>query len=244
MESLKEYDFKIEKKIEHRTTLFGEIMAKNKNAEEEEKILLQRLLLIARLPNGLRDRTELTAHYENLSLQLSKQFPRDNMTGLLLLYPSCLIHVIESSRDVLVTILEDLIKLQQASDCVSLEAPKIVFMAHNPHSRKFQQWSYKLLNADVASAKGTTELEKEPTETLVLQVLTSVETIAKQLEQAKRTEGGSALKDLGMAPDVLITLTSREDLLTPQQYLKLYNSPLHIRIDFGQAKEGRPLNIV
>ncbi|KAJ0016097.1 hypothetical protein NQD34_014387 [Periophthalmus magnuspinnatus] len=116
-----------------------------------EKILLQRLFLVAQLPNGLRERTELSAHYEKLSLQLSKQFPWDNMTGLLLLYPSCLIHIVESSRDVLVTILENLIELQETPDCVSLEAPKIVFMAHNPHSRQFQQWSYKLLNPENTS---------------------------------------------------------------------------------------------
>ncbi|XP_072312981.1 testis-expressed protein 47 [Eucyclogobius newberryi] len=196
-----------------------------------EKILLQRLFLTAQLPNGLGDRTELAAHYEKLSLQLSKRFPWDNVTGLLLLYPSCLIHVIESSKDVFVTILEDLIELQQTSDCVSIEASKIVFMAHSPHSRQFQQ--YKILHADVGPARGTKELVKEPTETLVLQVLSSVNTIAKQLEQAKRTEGGSALKDLGMSPDVLISLTTRADLQTPQEYLKLYNSPLHFSMDFG-----------
>ncbi|KAK7919415.1 hypothetical protein WMY93_010699 [Mugilogobius chulae] len=141
------------------------------NTEEEDvkKILLQRLLLIARLPNGLGDRTELAAHYEKLSLQLSKQFKWDNMTGLLLLYPSCLIHVIESSRDVLVAILEDLIELQDTR---------------------------LLLNADLDTSERTEELLKEPTETLVLQVLSSVKTIAKQHEQTKRAEGGRQCKIL------------------------------------------------
>lgn len=37
------------------------------------------------------------AHYEKLNFQLSKQYILDPMTGLLLVYPSCLLHVIEVS---------------------------------------------------------------------------------------------------------------------------------------------------
>ncbi|CAL1600063.1 unnamed protein product [Knipowitschia caucasica] len=198
---------------------------------EREKLLHQRLYLVARLPKGGKDRTELAAHYEKLSLQLSKRFPLDNMTGILLLYSSCLIHVIESSRDVLFTILEDLIELQEETDCVLLEAPKIVFMAHSPRSRQFQQWSYKLLNTETDQAAGSRESDPTETETLILEILSSVTTVAKQLEQAKRTEGGPPVKMHGLSPDVLITLTYREDLFTPQQYLNMYQSPLHVNLE-------------
>lgn len=40
-------------------------------------------------------------HYERLKLQLSKQYILDNMTGLLLIYPSCVLHVIEVSVTVI-----------------------------------------------------------------------------------------------------------------------------------------------
>lgn len=79
------------------------------------------------------------AHYEKLHFQLSKQYILDVMTGLLLIYPSCLLHVVEvsvahlnlqsvicdeelcnpssyllqSSREVLLSVLRDLTELQQ-----------------------------------------------------------------------------------------------------------------------------------
>lgn len=37
------------------------------------------------------------ARYEKFKFQLSKKYVCENMTGLLLIYPSCLLHVIEVS---------------------------------------------------------------------------------------------------------------------------------------------------
>lgn len=209
-----------------------------------EKILLQRLIVAAWLPNGLSDRTELAAHYEKLNLQLSRRFSWDHMTGLLLLYPSCLLHVTESSREVLVSVLEDLVELQQRSDCTFLKAPKIVFMAHNPHSRLFQQWSYKVLNVALDQDDGSKENEEEPTDSLVHKVLSSLKTIAKPNEHSKKVLVGPAIDQSGISPDVLVKLLAREELQTPQQFLKSYDSPLHISIDFGQVKRSSCLTTV
>eukprot|EP00064_Thunnus_orientalis_P009774 superscaffoldBa00001265_g9800 len=88
---------KAEEKTEEEagTSLFHYLMAQRKDVEEDVKIVLQRLIVIARLPRDLADRTELGAHYEKLNFQLSKLYTWDYMTGLLLIYPSCLLHVIE-----------------------------------------------------------------------------------------------------------------------------------------------------
>lgn len=37
------------------------------------------------------------AHYEKLNFQLQKQYRWDHITGLLLLHPTCLLHIIEVS---------------------------------------------------------------------------------------------------------------------------------------------------
>lgn len=37
------------------------------------------------------------AHFEKLHFQLSKEFELDHMTGLLLIYPSCVLHIVEVS---------------------------------------------------------------------------------------------------------------------------------------------------
>ncbi|XP_059180910.1 testis-expressed protein 47 [Centropristis striata] len=209
--------------------------------EKREKIVLQRLIVIARLPHGLADRTEPGAHYEKLNFQLSKQYIWDHMTGLLLIYPTCLLHVIESSREVLAAVLKDLKDLQQQPDSALLEAPKVVFMAHNPQSRLFQQWSYKVLGADQGPgdsvAKGLEE-EEESTETLVCSVLSALQKLGEHVEMSKKAVPGSVLDetpDLIVPQEILHKLLTRDELQTPEQHLQMYNSPFNISMDFGQV---------
>ncbi|XP_054455466.1 testis-expressed protein 47 [Anoplopoma fimbria] len=218
------------------------------HGDMRERIVLQRLIVIARLPCDLADRTELGAHYEKLNFQLSKQYMLDNMTGLLLIYPSCLLHVIESSRDVLVSVLKDLTDLQQHPDGAFLEASKVVFMAHNPQSRLFQQWSYKVLDADhVAVNSNRLEEEEESTETLVCSVLSALQKLGEHLEISKKAAPGSVLDEtpeLIVSQTVLNKLLTQDELLTPQQHLQMYNSPLNITINAGQVIRSSCLTTV
>lgn len=242
---------KAEEKTEEEagTSLFHYLMAQRKDVEEDVKIVLQRLIVIARLPRDLADRTELGAHYEKLNFQLSKLYTWDYMTGLLLIYPSCLLHIIESSREVLVAVLKDLKDMQQQSDGILLEAPKVVFMAHNPQSRLFQQWSYKVLNADQVAgdleAKGV-EDEESSTETLVCCVLSALQKLNEQLEISKAPPGSvlDETPELIVPQEVLDQLLAREELQSPQQYLQAYNSPLNISMDFGQVIRSSCLTTV
>ncbi|XP_041819249.1 testis-expressed protein 47 [Chelmon rostratus] len=223
------------------------------NGNRREKIVLQRLIVIARLPRHLADRTELGAHYEKLNFQLRKQYIWDHMTGLLVIYPSCLLHVIESSREVLLSVLKDLEDIRQQPDRALLEAPKVVFMAHNPRRRLFQQWSYKVLNADQGAVDAGTkgleeeEEEEESTETLVCTVLSALQKLGGHLETAQKALPGSLLDDtpdLIVSQEVLDKLLARDDLLTPQQHLQMYDSPLNLSTDFGQVIRSSSLTRV
>ncbi|XP_062298265.1 testis-expressed protein 47-like [Scomber scombrus] len=221
------------------TSLFHYLKARRKDVEEDMKIVLQRLIVIARLPHDdlAADRTELGAHYEKLNLKLSKQYSWDHMTGLLLIYPSCLLHVIESSREVLVAVLKDLTEMQQQSDGIVLEAAKVVFMANDPESRLFQQWSCKVLNADQLDGdlKGA-EDEEGNTESLVCCVLSALQNLSEQLETSKAPPGSvlDETPDLIVSQEILNQLLAQEDLQSPEQYLQAYNSPLNISMDFGK----------
>ncbi|XP_035513937.1 testis-expressed protein 47 [Morone saxatilis] len=228
---------------ENRTVTMFEVF----NGTMREKIVLQRLIVIARLPHHLADRTELGAHYEKLHFQLSKEYMRDHMTGLLLIYPSCLLHIIESSREVLISVLKDLQEIQQQPDCSLLEAPKVVFMAHNHQSRLFQQWSYKVLSEDQAAgdtgAKRPEEEEEASTETLVCTVLSALQ----KLGETSRALPGLVLDEtpeLIVSQEVLEELWARDELQTPQQHLQMYNSPLNISMDFGQVIRSSCLTTV
>ncbi|XP_026171687.1 testis-expressed protein 47 [Mastacembelus armatus] len=224
------------------------LMSDEFHGETSERIVLQRLVVIARLPHNA-DRTELRAHYEQLIFDLSKQYIWDLTTGLLLIYPSCLLHIVESSRDILVSVLKDL-KDMQHTGCILLESPKVVFMAHNPERRLFQQWSHKVLGPDHVAqgwaAKGLQE-EDDSIETLVCTVLSELQRLRKHLEIAKKALPGLALDEtpeLIISPRILEKLLSQDELQTPEQYLQMYDAPLNISMDFGQVVRSRSLTTV
>ncbi|XP_056285225.1 testis-expressed protein 47 isoform X1 [Pseudoliparis swirei] len=234
--------------------------------EMRERIVLQRLIVIARLPHDLDDRTEPGAHYEKLNFQLSKQYILDPMTGLLLVYPSCLLHVIESSRDVLVSVLKDM----QQPDGAFMEAPKVVFLAHDPQSRLFPKWSHKVLDADQwAGVSRGGEEEEESTESLVCAVLSALQTLGERLEASQKVcstfhmklqfdsvsmgfvflpEDPGAMLDeapeLVVSQTVLHKLLTRDELQTPRQHLQMYNSPINICASAGRVARSSCLATV
>ncbi|KAI3365451.1 hypothetical protein L3Q82_010543, partial [Scortum barcoo] len=188
------------------------------------------------------------AHYEKLNFQLSKQYIWDHMTGLLLIYPSCVLHVIESSGQMshCYTVYDNVVIFLSLFSTL-LEAPKVVFMKHNPQSRLFQQWSYKVLSADQgvrdAGKKGLEE-EEESTETLVCNVLSTLQKLGEHLETTKKAVPGSVLDEspeLIVSKEVIDKLLARDELQTPQQHLQMYDSPLNVCMDFG--KRHRPVNL-
>ncbi|XP_043957441.1 testis-expressed protein 47 isoform X2 [Gambusia affinis] len=220
---------------EERKTLFDVVYGR-----KSEKVVLQQLTMVAQVPSDAADRTELGARYENLLSQLTKQHKLDyKITGLLLIYPTCLLHIIETSEYMLDCFLNELQAMQEQPDCTLLGA-KVAFMWHSLESRQFQQWSYKVLTANQIDENPLfTRLEKveEGIETVVCRVLTPLQKLVTHLETSKDFPGAILDKkpEFLNPPEVLEQLLDRDELLSPQQYLQMYHSPLNISIDFGQV---------
>ncbi|KAM3591783.1 uncharacterized protein V6R79_007358 [Siganus canaliculatus] len=207
-------------------TMFDDVHRKKR-----EKTVLQRLVVVARLPQRLSDRTEVGAHFEKLRFQLNRDHLWDQTTGVLLLYPSCLLHVIESSREVLRSVLEDLTEQQRSR--VLLEDPKIVFIAHNPPSRLFHQWSYQVLEAQQRPGFRS---EEDGREGLVGSVLSALQKLGEDVETSKGPPGSvlDQTPELMVSQDVLDQLLDRDDLLSPQQHLNMYSSLPDVSVSFGE----------
>ncbi|XP_060951324.1 testis-expressed protein 47 [Limanda limanda] len=220
------------------TSLFHRVMEQRKDLPDEDvKMVIQRLILIGRLPHDVADRTELGDHYTRLHLRLNKRYIWDQMTGLLLVYPTFVLHVIESSRDVLLAVLKDLRDMQLQTDGCLMDAAKVVFMAHVPHSRMFHHWSYKVLDAaDVDSLSEGFEEDEDSTATLVCSLLSALDKLAEHLQTPKKTVPGSVPD----APQLLVSqelpgkLLPRDELLSPEEHLQLYDFPLNIRLGLGK----------
>ncbi|XP_027885205.1 testis-expressed protein 47 isoform X2 [Xiphophorus couchianus] len=220
---------------EERKTLFDVVYGR-----KSEKVVLQQLTMVAQVPSNSADRTELGARYQNLLTQLTKQHKLDyGITGLLLIYPTCLLHIIEASEYMLDCFLNEFQATQEQPDCNLLEA-KIAFMWHSLESRQFKQWSYKVLTANQIDVNPVfTRLEKveESIETVVCRVLTPLQKLVTHLETSKDIPGAilDNKPEFLNPPEALEELLDRDELLSPQQYLQMYHSPLNISIDLGQV---------
>ncbi|XP_019902395.1 testis-expressed protein 47 isoform X2 [Esox lucius] len=224
------------------------------NPQEEMKFLLHRLVVVASLPQQLEDRRDIGAHYEELNQRLQRKYQGDAVTGLLLLYPTCMLHVMESSSEVLAGVLQDLRDMQEGPHGARIEVSKILVMSHDLPSRLFQQWSYELLNmeARVGVALGRDapgDDEEEDTETLVRTALSMVLKLGSHLLKPTikgvKTPLGSRLDvmpEMIVPQDLLVKLLSR-DLLSPQEYLQAYLTPLHIPMDTGETSVFSQFNM-
>ncbi|XP_046888205.1 testis-expressed protein 47 isoform X2 [Hypomesus transpacificus] len=244
MEAASMQSLKQQKEEDVGTSLFHHFMAQRRllKPEDEMKFLLHRLVVIASLPQPLADRTDLGVHYEELNQRLQKYYQGDSITGLLLLYPTCMLHVIESSSEVLVSVLQDLTSMQELPQGALIEAPRVLMMSHDLPSRLFQQWSYKVLNVQARTLNNASG--EEVTEALIRIVLSLLLKLGNHHQKANKGSKmppGSVLDevpDLIVPQDVLTQLLSRGELLSPQQYLHTYHSPVSVLMDSGKTGTG------
>ncbi|KAG9469489.1 hypothetical protein GDO78_020384, partial [Eleutherodactylus coqui] len=168
-----------------------------------------------------------------------QQFQRynqgENVTGLLLLYPAHTIHCLESSGDVLYCMIRNLQRVKKRGDRALVLDPKIVLMSHNIPSRLFNQWSYKVL--DVPGQYLGDRFTEEAMDGIISECLTKILKIGKHL--TKYPKGSKNIPDsvFEKVPELIIPQTTIlhllqcKDLLMPEQFLQLYDTPLHRILD-------------
>ncbi|KAK6479680.1 testis-expressed protein 47 isoform X1 [Huso huso] len=220
-----------------RTSLFHRLLDKRMllNPQEEMKFLLHRLIFIARISPELADKRDLGGYYEQLYQDLQRYYQGDGVTGLLLLYPSYILHIVESSNDVLFSVLRDLGHMQRQGHSALILEPRILVISHDIPNRLFQQWSYKVLSVParrLAAAEQTESHEKLVSESLTMLMKLGVE----MLKTPKRSKN-SADSVLDKEPELIVPqdnieqLLKNEALLTPLQYLDTYDCPINVVMD-------------
>ncbi|XP_028675281.1 testis-expressed protein 47 isoform X2 [Erpetoichthys calabaricus] len=206
------------------------------NPKEEMRFLLHRLIFIAKISPELADRRTLGGYYERLYQNLQRYYPGVGITGLLLLYPSQMVHMVESSSDVLYSILRDLRDAESRSHSPLILEPKVLVMSHDIPHRLFQQWTYKVLS--IPSSRITGQEHEEPTGELILESLSVLLKLGMHFltsPKASKNSADSAVFDkvpeLILPEDTIKILLKCKQLLTPEEYLKSYDGPLDVMLD-------------
>ncbi|XP_043087182.1 testis-expressed protein 47 isoform X2 [Puntigrus tetrazona] len=220
--------------LEDRESLFHRLMEKHRTGRK--KFLLHRLTVIGRLSCAAADRRTVADHYESLTLGLQRTRSGEDVSGLLLLYPRHALLVIECSTEALLSVLQDLRHMEENSGPV-LE-PRILLVSHDLPSRLFQRWSYKLL--DESDSRRTLVSEEQSPEKVLSDTLHQVLRLGQHLFNKTHLTTvipDEALKDASLPPQAAVSrLLRMEALLSPARYISAYHSPLHQRLDSGNAR--------
>ncbi|XP_044310016.1 testis-expressed protein 47, partial [Varanus komodoensis] len=220
--------------FEERSSLYELRLARQR--ENGKKSLLHRLIFLAKISPDLADKRDLAAYWEQLFTSLpSCGYQGEGVTGLLLLYPTYVVHILEASSDVLYSILRDLRDVEQQQRVLILDA-KILIMSHNLPIRLFQQWNYKVLNMP-GTQLGYDMPHEEPAEAIVCECLAVLLKLGMHLQKYPKSPKNLPDTILEKVPELIVPqgticyLLECQELLSPAEYLHLFDSPVDISTD-------------
>ncbi|CAM4651582.1 unnamed protein product [Caretta caretta] len=221
-----------------RISVYG--LAQEQQKAIRKKLLLHRLVFLAKISPELADKQDLAGYWHLLFLSLQRYYQGEGVTGLLLLYPTYLVHTLEASSEVLYSVLRDLRDMQPQKHRALILEPKILVLSHNIPSRLFQQWSYKVL--DVPSRHlGYNTLREEPIETIIGECLAMLLKLGEHLLKYPKSSPNLPDAVLEKVPNLIISqdtichLLECRELLSPAQFLQTYDSPLNVVMDSGHV---------
>nr|XP_005297684.1 testis-expressed protein 47-like isoform X7 [Chrysemys picta bellii] len=224
-----------EKKV--RTNLLQHVLSRRAPpAKEDTKSLLHRLVFLAKISPELADKRDLAGYWHRLFLSLQRYYQGEGVTGLLLLYPTYVVHTLEASSEVLYSILRDLRDMQPQQHRALVLEPKILVLSHNIPSRLFQQWSYKVL-AVPSRHLGYDTSREEPIETITGECLAMLLKLGMHLLKYPKSPPNlpdavlEEVPNLIVPQDTICHLLECRELLSPAQFLQAYDSPLNVVMD-------------
>uniref|UniRef100_A0A8C9S5N2 Uncharacterized protein n=1 Tax=Scleropages formosus TaxID=113540 RepID=A0A8C9S5N2_SCLFO len=122
------------------------------------------------------------AHFESLNQRVQRSHQGEEITGLLLLYPSHMVHIVEVTVSSVYKVNSK--KKGHMNKIATkffkiLSYARILVVSHDIPRRLFQQWTFKVLAPPARSPAGGTE--HEPTEKLVADTLTQLMKLGSRL---------------------------------------------------------------
>ncbi|XP_037692535.1 testis-expressed protein 47 [Choloepus didactylus] len=200
-----------------------------------KKFLLHRMFLVAMIPANT-EKKDVTEYYEKVFQLILKHHLEESVTGLLVIYPTSILHVLESSSGTLFQILTDYVNRQKSEREFFIQGMKIIVVSHNIPTRLFMQWHVSVIKVPVMYLDDVTQ--SQSLEELISEFLIQTHKLASYLFKTVKvgTKGpGDNLHQI--APELLLPeqvikcLCKSEEFLDPETFLKMYNKPIHVTMD-------------
>ncbi|XP_067329577.1 testis-expressed protein 47-like [Anolis sagrei] len=214
-----------------RSTLLSALEEKRRH--QMKKYLIHRMFLVGKLRQGVQD-GEIITYHEQLFQQIYKFHLGEAASGVLLIYPSCILHVIEASSGTLYHILKDLANFEKKGSEALLQSMKVLVLSHNIPTRLFSQWYATAVEVPETLEDAT---QGQPTEEVLTECLTLLLKMGVYLATLK--VGNKGLSDClhRGVPELLIPaetvhrLCQAPECWSPAEFLQTFSNPLQPSMD-------------
>uniref|UniRef100_A0A8C9L877 SPOC domain-containing protein n=1 Tax=Pavo cristatus TaxID=9049 RepID=A0A8C9L877_PAVCR len=139
------------------------------------RVPLQRLLVVARLREEV-EAEEVAGYHRKLFEDASEYYIREQVSGLLLLSSSRVLHVVESCSSTMHFLIRALASLQNQGPSALLQEIKVLVVAHNIPSRLFLRWDVAVVTSPVTRPEDS--MQSQSIEEVVAECLTLLINVA------------------------------------------------------------------
>ncbi|XP_037008307.2 testis-expressed protein 47 [Artibeus jamaicensis] len=200
-----------------------------------KKFLLDRMFLVAKTRPNI-EKKDITEYYEQVFQSISRHHLEEAVTGLLLIYPTSILHILESSSGTLHQILLDYLNRKKDETEFFIEGIKIIVVSHNIPTRVFLQWHVSVIKVPVMYLDDVTQ--SQTLKEVITEFLTHTHKLALYLFKTIKvgTKGPGDNLHQGAAellpPQQMIKyLYKSEEFMDPEMFLNMYYKPMHVTFD-------------
>ncbi|XP_064594318.1 testis-expressed protein 47-like [Liolophura sinensis] len=218
-------------------TLFSIINEKLENANK--KNLLHRMVYISRLRTHAQsqDPNYVGNEYKKFFKDLQSALHSEAITGLLLIYHQHIVHIIETSSDMLLKIVKDLHQSEQDKFSI-ISKSKILGVTHDIPDRLYSQWSYRALDIEAMNLE-----QYEPSEEtykVVADMLIQVYRLGVYLHRKPSLNLKNVLDYLhDHVPEFLpqqaiiyfLLKDNDNSMMRPSEYIHIHTSPFDLNLE-------------
>ncbi|KAM9013891.1 testis-expressed protein 47 [Ara ararauna] len=198
------------------------------------RVPLHRLLVLAR-PGPGAAAPAVAGYHRELLENVLEDHGGEPASGLLLLYPSHVFHVLEGCSSTIHLIIQDLASLQSQGPSALLQDIKVLVVAHDIPTRLFPDWVVAVATSPVTwpprtiQSQSTAEVVAECL-TLGLKLAASIQSFEDDSEDA--TESIPTVEQELLIPAETINyLCKAEECTSPEDFVRTYLGPSQPTLD-------------
>ncbi|XP_012781608.2 testis-expressed protein 47 [Ochotona princeps] len=210
-------------------------LQEEKQRLQMKKFLLNRMFLVASIQENT-DKKDIAEYYEHVFHSIMRRHLGEAVTGLLLIYPTSMLHILESSTGTLYQILQEHLSHQDEETEFMIQEMKIIAISHNIPSRLFMQWHVSLIKVPVMYLNDMTQSETlgevvteflRQTHKLGLYLFKTIKVGTKGLGDNLH----QVIPDLLPPEQIIKYLCTSNEFMSPAEFMNMYNKPIHVTSD-------------